>query len=132
MISMKIKKNIHPRIKLSTLWIVVLINMIFANIFSIMIELAKGNTLNLNGNVNTGMTIAALLTSIPILMIYFSWILPYKSNRIANTIAGVLTIVYIIGWGALTPHYIILAGIEIFVLVLIMIIAWKWPDPEMA
>lgn len=129
---MKIKKNIHPRIKLSCLWIVVLINMIFADIFSIMVELVNGNTIDITGNVKTIMAIAAIITNIPILMIYLSWVLPYKTNRIANTIAGVLTIIYIVGGGSLTPHYIIIAAIEITVLVFIMSIAWKWPDPEMA
>ncbi len=127
---MKIKKNIHPRIKLSTLWVVVLINMIFADIFSIMVELVKGNTLDIPGNVETVMAIAAIVTNIPILMIYLSWVLPFKSNRIANTTAGILTIIYIIGGGSLSPHYIVIAGIEVAVLVLIMRIAWKWPDPE--
>ena len=127
---MKFKKNIHPRIKLSTLWIVVLINMIFANIFSILMELSKGHVLEFPGDAKMLMTIAAVFINIPILMIYLSWILPYKTNKIANTVAGVLTIFYVLGSGLLTPHYIIIATIEITVLVFIIVISWKWPDPE--
>lgn len=129
---MKTKKNIHPRIKLSTLWIVVLFNMIFADIFSILIELVKGNTLELPGEVKTIMAIAAIVTNIPILMIYLSWILPYKSNRIANYIAGIITILYIIGGGSLSLHYIIIAAIEITAIAMIMAIFSQWPDPDLS
>ena len=129
---MRIKKNIHPRIKLSTLWIVVLFNMIFADIFSIMIELVKGNTLNFPGDVKTIMAIAAIVTNIPILMIFLSWILPYKSNRMANYIAGIVTILYILGGGSLSLHYIIIAVIEISAIVMIIAIFSQWSDPEIS
>ena len=129
---MKIKKNIHPRIKLSTLWIVLLINMIFANIFSIMIELVKGNTLEFPGEIKTLLAVAAVVINIPILMIYLSWILPYKANKTANIVAGILTMLFIVGGGSLTAHYIIIAGIEIAVIILIMMTVVKWPDPELS
>jgi hypothetical protein len=43
---MKTENSIDVRVKLSTLWVVVMLNMIFADIFSIMIELVNKNTLN--------------------------------------------------------------------------------------
>jgi len=63
-------KKLDIKARLSTLWIVVLINMIFADIFSIMVELVNGNMLNIPGDVKTIMAIAAFVTNIPILMIY--------------------------------------------------------------
>jgi len=116
------------KVTLSTLWIVVLINMIFADIFSILVELVNKNTLHIPGDVKVVMAIAAIITNIPILMIYFARILPYKPNRLANIIAGVLTIIYIVGGGDLVPHYIIIATIEVICLLLIIVKSWKWEN----
>lgn len=116
--------------KLSTLWIAVMFNMVFADIFSIMIELVRKDTLNIPGDVTTIMAIAAVITNIPILMIYFSRTLSHKANRITNIAAAVFTMVYIVAGGDGAPHYLIIAAIEIFLLLTIIIHAWKWNDPE--
>jgi hypothetical protein len=121
---------VDMKAKLSTLWIVVLINMIFADIFSIMVELVNKDTLHIPGDVKVIMAIAAIVTNIPILMIYFARVLPYKPNRWANIIAGILTIIYIVGGGDMAPHYIIIAAIEVICLLLIIVSSWKWKKPE--
>lgn len=118
------------KIKLSTLWIVIILNLIFADILSIMVELVNKNTLDIIGEVTTTMAIAALITNIPILMIYFSRALKYRLSRMLNIIAGVITILFVIGGGSMTPHYIICAGIEVIVLIIIIWTAWKWVDIE--
>jgi hypothetical protein len=126
-----VKNEIDVRVKLSTLWIVVMINMIFADIFTIMVELVNKNTLGeLPGDVKMVMAVAAIVTNIPILMIYLSRILPYKSNRLANIIAGIFTIIYVTGGGSLTPHYIIVASIEVIILLIIVVKSWKWSIVE--
>lgn len=118
------------KIKLSTLWIVVMLNIIFADILSIMIELVNKNTLDIiGGDVNTTMAVAAIITNIPILMIYLSRALPYKANRISNIIAAFVTMLYVIGGGSLTPHYIIIATIEVMLIFVIILSAWKWTSP---
>ena len=128
---MKIDKTIDTRVKLSTLWIVVMVNMIFADIFSIMIELYQKGTLGeMPFDAKMLMTIAAIVTNIPILMIYFARTLPYKSNRLLNIIAGIFTIIYVVGGGMLLPHYIIIASIEVAVLVIIIVKSWKWRPLE--
>jgi len=125
------KTKIDIRIKLSTLWIVVMIYMIFADIFSILLELDQKGTLGeMPVDAKTMMAIAAILTSIPVLMIYFARILPYKSNRLLNIIAGIFTILYVIGGGVLLPHYLIVGGIEVVVLVVIVVKSWKWKVKE--
>lgn len=123
---MKTEKAMDMRVRLSTLWIVVMINMIFADIFSIMIELVNGNTLNIPGDVKMVMAVAALVTNVPILMIYLSRVLSFKINRIVNMIAAVFTMIYVVGGGDFAPHYIIIASIEIILLLLIVVYAWKW------
>jgi hypothetical protein len=101
-------------------------NLLFADILSIMVELVNKNTLDIIGEVTTTMAIAAVLTNIPILMIYFSKSLNYKINRILNIIASVITILFVIGGGSLTPHYIICGSIEVVLLTIIIWKAWKW------
>ena len=125
---MKIEKTIDMKVKLSTLWIVVMINMIFADIFSIMVELVNQNTLNIPGDVKIIMAIAAVLTNIPILMIFLSRVLPYKLNRLLNIIAGIFTIIYVVGGGDLALHYIIIASIEVIILLYIISASWKWKN----
>jgi hypothetical protein len=126
---MKTENRIDIRVKLSTLWIVVMINMIFADIFSIMVELVNKNTLDgMPGEVKTVMAIAAILTSIPILMIYFSRTLPYKSNRLTNIITATVTIIYVAGGASLFPHYFIIGSIEVIILLTIIIKSWKWNE----
>ncbi len=118
----------HKNIKIHfiLLWITVLINMIFADIFSIIIELVKGGVLAIPGKVTSVMAIAALITNIPILMIFLSWILPNKINKVANSVVPILTIIYIIGGGSELPHYYIIASIETVLLILIVLKARYW------
>lgn len=105
-----------------------MLNIIFADILSIMVELVNKNTLDIIGEVTTTMAIAAIITNIPIGMIYFSRSLNYKTNRILNIIAGFITLLFVVGGGSLTPHYIVCASIEVLVLCYIIYTSWKWVD----
>ena len=126
---MKTNKTVDTRVKLSTLWIVVVVYMIFADIFSIILELDQKGTLGeMPTDAKTMMALAAFLTSIPILMIYFARVLPYKANRLLNIIAGIFTILYVVVGGLLLPHYVIVASIEIVILLIIIVKAWKWKN----
>jgi len=127
---MEKEKKIDIKVKLSTLWIVVLINMIYADIYSIIVELVNKNTLDIPGDVKIVMAIAAIITNIPIMMIYLSRVLKYKANRRTNIIAGILTIIYVVGGGSLSPHYLIVATIEVILLLFIIINSWKWKNTE--
>ena len=108
------------------MWVVVMINMIFADIYTIIIELVNKNTFGDISNVTTAMAIAAIATNVPILMIYFSRRLPYKANRWANILVAVFTILYVTIFGMATLHYIIIAGIEIIFLIIIIAKALQW------
>jgi hypothetical protein len=119
------------KVILSTLWIVVMFNMVFADIYSIMVELVNKNTLSgILGEVMTVMAVAAIITNIPILMIFLSRVLSYKTNRLINIIAAAFTILYVVGGGSTAPHYIIAATIEVIILLYIIWNAWNWPLPE--
>jgi hypothetical protein len=132
--NIKTTGKIDTKVLLSTLWIVVMINMAFADILGLFIpgaleEVAKTS-------VSTGTTIpqlmlgGAIMLEIPIAMILLSRVLKFKVNRWTNIIASVFTIVYVVGGGTLSPHYIFIATIEVVCMLLIVWFAWKWTNPE--
>ena len=117
------------KVKLSTLWIVVMFNMAFADILSFMLEWTTGHTPEVQ--VSQGVMLAfAVLIEIPIAMILLSRVLKYRVNRLANIIAAAITIVFVIGGGSTHLHYIFFAAVEVLCMLLIAWYAWKWPNPE--
>ena len=117
------------KVKLSTLWIVVMFNMAFADILSFMLEWTTGHTPEVQ--VSQGAMLAfAVLIEIPIAMILLSRVLKYRVNRLANIIAAAITIVFVIGGGSTHLHYIFFAAVEVLCMLLIAWYAWKWPNPE--
>ena len=120
--------------RLSTLWTFVLINMLFADIFSFMVPgaLQKMATGVVDGVALTPgfLLIAALLTEIPMAMIILSRLLSYRANRWANMLGGVFTILWVVGLGSATPHYIFIASVEVLCSGCIVWLAWRWRAPE--
>lgn len=128
-----IMKNIlrkNTRAVLSSLWTVIMINMIYNDIFTIMVELDKWQRPDFpdNANVKTLMLIAGFVTNIPIMMIFLSRILEYKINRWLNIGAALFAIVYIWGGRMPYPHYTAVAIIETIVALVVIGIAWKWQN----
>jgi hypothetical protein len=120
----------NPRVILSSLWIVLMVNMIYNDIFSIIVELEKFEKLKLPADATTLMLIAAFVTNIPIMMIFFSRVLKYKLNRLLNIVVGVFTIIYVWGGMSAYPHYIAVATIETILALSIIWISWTWRDNE--
>lgn len=116
--------------RISTLWIIVTLNIIFADIYSIIIELNGGNVLDIPGDAKTMMLIAVFLTNVPIMMIYLSRVMSHKTNRRVNIGAAILTIVYVIGGASMVPHYFAAASIEVALLLFIIWISWKWDGKD--
>ena len=116
--------------KLSTLWLVVMLNLIFADILSITMELLEDGIIDIIGpDVSFTMAIAAILINIPIFMIYLSRKLSDKTNRLVNIVAAIITIIFVIGGGSWLPHYLIIASVEVVVLLLIIYTAFRWKQP---
>lgn len=123
------------KVKLSTLWIVVMFNMVFADIVGFMNPGALADIMT--GAVGFEITqelllVFAILLEIPIAMILLSRILGYSANRWANIIAGVITILFVIGGGSAYLSYIFFATIEVVCLLLIIWSAWNWPKQEVS
>jgi MFS family permease len=118
------------RARFSWLWVFVMLNMIYADIFSFMIA---GNLKQLMTGQAGQITItpeflllAAVLTQVPLAMVVLSQVLPRRATRWANMVAAVFTILYVVGLGSATPHYVFIAGLEVVACLSILWFAWRW------
>ena len=121
------------KVLLSTLWIVVMINMLKADILSLYIPGVLDKLAEFAGEtpITQLMLGAAIVGEIAIAMVFLSRVLKYRINRWANIIVGAMTILYIWAGGETSyPHYIFIATIETVCLLLIIWYAWKWTKPE--
>ena len=126
-------KDLDIKSMFSTLWIVIMFNMLFADVLTLFIsenlqELVAGTTaVEITPNL---LLVMAFIIEIPIVMIFLSRVLKYKFNRLANIIAGVITILFVAGGGSMEPHYIFFASIEVICALLIIKLAWKWKESK--
>jgi Sec-independent protein secretion pathway component TatC len=119
------------RARISTLWIVVMFNMLFADVLTLFIPKSLQDILSGSTPINITpglMLVMAVIIEIPIAMIFLSRVLKRRANRWANIVAGVITIAFVVGMGSLTPHYVFLAAAEVVSLLAIMWLAWKRLD----
>jgi hypothetical protein len=127
-------KKIDTKALLSTLWIVVMLNMLKADILSLNIpgaaeEVAK-TAASVGASIPQLMLVGAIMGELALVMIVLSRVLKYEINRWVNIAIGIITIVYIWGGAASYPHYIFIATIETICLLLIIGLAWKWHNIE--
>jgi hypothetical protein len=127
-------KKIDTKALLSTLWIVVMINMLKADILSLNIPGALDEVAKTSATIGTPipqlMLGAAIMGNLAIAMIILSRVLKYGINRWVNIVVGIVTIAYIWGGAASYPHYTFIAMVETLCLVLIVWFAWKWRNVE--
>jgi hypothetical protein len=118
--------------KLSTLWVVLMFNLLAADVLSLYIPGAHDEMAQFAGEtpISQLMLVGAIVMEIPIAMIFLSRILKRGANRWVNVIAAVITVAYVIGGGSTYPHYIFFATIEVACMLLVAWYAWKWPKPE--
>jgi hypothetical protein len=122
------------RERISVLWIVVMINIAFADICSFMMPGALNDIMTGNAasfEITQGiMLVFAIMLEIPIAMIFLSRVLKYRANRWANIIASGITILFVIGGYSAYLHYYFFATIEVVCMLTIIWSSWKWPNPE--
>jgi hypothetical protein len=123
-------------VRLSTLWIFIMCNMIFADILSFMYPgFLKEVMAGYAGGVRITpgfLLLAAVLTEIPIAMIVLSRVLKHRANRWANIAAGVVTIAYVAGGSSTYPHGIFFTSVQVACALLIIWSAWGWRRPATA
>jgi len=123
------KMSDTPR-TLSTLWIVIMFNMVYADILSFLNpEFLRGLMTGYAEGIRVTQQLlvgAAVMAEIPILMVLLARIMKPTVNRWANLVAVPLTAAFIIGGGSASPHYLFLAAIELACLALILRHVWRW------
>ena len=126
--------KIDTKVLLSTLWIVVMINMLKADILSLSIPGAidevASTAASAGASIPQLMLAGAIMGQLAIAMIVLSRVLKYGINRWVNIVVGILIIAYIWGGMATYPHYIFIASVETLCLLLIVWFAWKWRNVE--
>lgn len=119
------------RIKLAALWTVVMFNMTFADI----IGFIHPGTLQKIIDGDFGFPISSellllfsALTAVPIVMIFLSLVLPVKTNRWFNTLAVVLTTIYVVGGLTASFSYYFFMALELLSMVAVLWYAWRELD----
>jgi Family of unknown function (DUF6326) len=116
------------KVKLQTLWIFVILNFIYADVIALM---AGINAVSLHFT-PVFLLLIVIYLEIPIAMVLLSRVLPFRANRWANIIAGIITTVvnfsaYIFG-STVVLFYIFFGILEIAATLLIVWFAWKWHE----
>ncbi len=122
--------------RISTLWIVVMFNMAFADIVSFIqpgglqgVSAGPGGVPITQGF----LLVFALLLEIPIAMIFASRILKPRANRWANSVAAVITSAFVVGGGSMElPFYAFFAAVEVACMVTIVWSVWSRRSSEAA
>ncbi len=110
--------------KLSLLWVIIVANILLADILSAFIAFNDPSVISIPGDPRMVMAVSAILLNIPIFMIYLSHVLKPKLNRKINIIAAIITLIFVLGGASSLPHYIVVAAIETAVLLFIIKTAW--------
>ena len=120
--------TLETKAKLSTLWIFVLLNVIFRDLH----ELAKPEYLEelINGQVSELMLLlAGFIIEVPIAMVLLSLLLPYGANRWANIVAAAIVLLLAIAYGTNDLDDAFFLIIEIAALSFTIWSAWRWRNP---
>lgn len=126
--------------RLSLFWIFALLNYLYADVIALWALLGSppGDAPHLG---QLALSASAVLMEIPIAMIVACRLLPFRANRLANIIAGiVVTLVNglltfvppLIGLGRppALPEYLFFATIETVCTSIIVLQAWRWAEGE--
>ena len=127
---------LHPKLKLSALWLFTLLNVIFRDIhqFTMKSHLEMLLTGYYNGMEVTEelMLIGGMVLEIPIAMVLFSLLLKRKYNRIANIIAVLISAALFLVEPPSDMDDWFFKIVEFIAFIAILITAWKWRvDTEM-
>lgn len=118
--------------RISTLWVVVMFNMLYADVLTMQIpeflqELIDGTTdVKITEEV---MLLSAVLIEIPIAMIFLSRVLGDTANRRTNVAAAIATTVFIVGGAEFALHYYFFAVAQLVCLALIVRTVRQRPNP---
>lgn len=130
-------KQFKARVILSTLWVIYLINILYADVLSVMDGL---NLVETGSRFSASDTVSQLLTpeillgaavflETAILMVIFSQVFSYTYARWSNIIIATLQLFGLIASlfvDTPTIYYWFFAGVEVLILLVIIGKAWQW------
>jgi hypothetical protein len=122
----KSTSGIDPKVKLSLLWIFVVLLMVYADIVSLLDPTSPIREVMAGAPLPEGGLLAgAILMIISISPVMLSWVLSYKVNRWITIIIGTFMIVYIV-IGGHGLYYVLFETVEVACILLIIWLTWKW------
>jgi len=118
--------GIDPRIKLSLLWIFVVLSMAYADILSLMDPTLPIREVMSGAPMPAGGLLAgAVVMGTSVVMVILSWLLRYKVNRWVTIFIAALNILFVVRGGH-GLYYLFFASMEVACMLLIVWFAWKW------
>ena len=118
--------GIDPKVKLSLLWIFVVLNMAYADIVSLMDPTSAIRERMVGAPMSAGFLLAgAIVMVISIAMVILSWVLNYKVNRWVSAVIGAFMILQIV-IGGHGPYYVFFETVEVACILLTIWFTWKW------
>jgi hypothetical protein len=130
--------DVERKTVLSTMWIFVLLNMIYADILGMLrpgyLELLDRMSQQLSG---TAVLLFAVLMEVVIVMVPLSKILNRKANRWTHFAVVPLSILWVVvpslmpSLGDSTPlSYVFFATVEVGTMLAMLWFTWRWPVPD--
>jgi hypothetical protein len=122
----KSSTGIDPRVKLSLLWIFVVLLMVYADIVSLMDPTSAIRERMVGAPMSAGILLAgAVVMIVSIVMVILSWVLNYKVNRWVTIVIGAFMIISIVTGGH-GLYYVLFETVEVACILLIIWFTWKW------
>jgi len=121
---------IDPKVKLSLLWIFVIVNMAYADILSLMDPTSPIRSIMAGNPLPAGGLLAgAIVMEASFVMVILPWLLNYKVNRWISLIIGGFMILQIVTGGH-GLYYLFFTSVEVASICLIVWFTWKWRNLE--
>ena len=122
-----VDKKIDVKLKLSSLWITLVLIYIYADLFGFFLPDHLAD-FQVTQELLLGFMILMVL---PSLMVFLSLTLKAEVNRLVNIIISILQIVFVLV-GILDPnlYFMFASTVETVILLLIIWYAWTWPIQE--
>ena len=118
--------GIDPRVKLSLLWIFVVLLMVYADIVSLMDPTSMIRERMVGTPMSAGfLLLGAIVMVISIAPVILSWVLNYKVNRWVTIVIGAFMIQQIPAGGH-GLFYVFFETVEVAFILLIIWFTWKW------
>src|SRR5579872_4419851 len=127
--------------RLSLFWLFALLNYLYADVMALWAIVGSRNPADIPHLSQWALLGSSVLMEIPIAMIVACRLLPFRANRLANIIAGIIVTVvngavtFVVepitnSWPPAYPSYVFFGTIETVCTVIIIWQAWNWSSVQ--